>query len=167
MTTTVTTLKDPTSGETYAVELDPTGRILRAAGPLHYEDAADADRLGVSLRVWLDSSGDAEADAAWLACRLAETAGDWRDVDRYYGGPMVGGILPVALVPEVVESAPGESVCGWNVDWEASGYSREDAEAGRVPDELVVFDPGGRPWTLTGIRDPRPGELLLTRLLWI
>lgn len=59
-----TTIKHPTSGEVYAVELDDESRIIRAAGPLHHSDPTDTG----SLQDYLDNqvSEDVEMDAAWL-----------------------------------------------------------------------------------------------------
>tara|TARA_Y100000310_G_scaffold139505_1_gene138836 strand:- start:374 stop:580 length:207 start_codon:yes stop_codon:yes gene_type:complete len=58
-------------GETYAVEIDPAGHLVRAAGPLHHTDPTDQD----SLYEWIVNAGpDAETDAAWLReCMQAPT----------------------------------------------------------------------------------------------
>ena len=64
-------LADPGSGEVYAVQLTHDGRIVAAAGPLHYEDPTDP----YSLYGWISNAGpDAREDGAWLANRFAAPA---------------------------------------------------------------------------------------------
>ena len=63
------TVKHPTSGDVYAVELDESGAVVRAMGPLHHSDPTDT----ASLQDILDNqaSGQTEDDAAWLRGELA------------------------------------------------------------------------------------------------
>lgn len=66
--TTYATIRHPTSGDTYAIEIDGLGEIVRASGPLHHEDPVDA----VSLRDHIDHQGwQAEDDGTWLREELA------------------------------------------------------------------------------------------------
>ena len=64
--------KHPKSGETYAVERDDAGTIIRAVGPLHW---ADAEKIEPGEFI-LNASSDDESltDGEWLQneiCRLA------------------------------------------------------------------------------------------------
>lgn len=56
------------SGEKYIVERNPSGKAVRVAGPLHWNDPTDT----ASLNEYLDHAGsDAWDDAEW-----------WRDQER-------------------------------------------------------------------------------------
>ena len=64
---------DPDSGEVYAVQLTSDGRIVAAAGPIHYADTTDPD----SLHGLISNAGPAaQEDGALLAHRFAVHRGD-------------------------------------------------------------------------------------------
>lgn len=65
--TTLETRQHPTSGDTYACEIDETGTIVKAAGPLAFDDRTDED----ALDGWLSNNFEtAEADGAWLEAAI-------------------------------------------------------------------------------------------------
>lgn len=63
----ITIVQHPVSGEIFAVELDASGEIIEAAGPLHHADARDED----SLSGWLANNLDAREDGVWLRNELS------------------------------------------------------------------------------------------------
>lgn len=69
MPTTLATRQHPKSGETYAVAIDELGNIVKAAGPLAYDDRTDED----ALDGWLSNHFEtAEADGTWLEAEFAK-----------------------------------------------------------------------------------------------
>lgn len=63
MKTHYTTRNHPRSGDTYAVEIAEDGTIVRAAGPLYYEEPVSPENLREWIFIHWDTAAD---DGAWL-----------------------------------------------------------------------------------------------------
>jgi len=69
---TFTNWQHPGSGETFAVMVDGSGRIIEAAGPLHHSDPRTTDALAAPIA----NNPEAKGDGAWLeVARLEQLDG--------------------------------------------------------------------------------------------